>query len=67
VEGLDSLKNALNDAHRKSIHAKIFNPSIWKKKRNNDMVKKFGIGTKAIKILLRFGQNLLSRGELWMI
>jgi hypothetical protein len=67
VEGLDNLKNDLNDAHRKSTHAKIFNPSIWKKKRNNDMVKKFGIGTKEIKILLRFGQNLLSRDELWMI
>jgi hypothetical protein len=49
MEGLDSHKNALNDAHRKSIHAKIFNPIIWKKKRNNDMVKKFGIGTKAIR------------------
>jgi hypothetical protein len=31
------------------------------------MVKKFGIRTKAIKILLRFGQNLLSRDELWII
>jgi hypothetical protein len=28
MEWLDNHKNALKDAHRKSIHAKIFNPSI---------------------------------------
>lgn len=41
VEGLDSHKNALKNAPRKSIHAKIFNnPSIWKKRRNDSMVQK---------------------------
>jgi hypothetical protein len=69
VEGLDSHKNALNDAHGKSIHAKIFNPSIWKKQRNDDMVQKVGFDTdtKALNLLLRFAQNLLSRDRAWMI
>jgi hypothetical protein len=67
VEGLDSHKNALNDAHGKSIHAKIFNSSIWKKQRNDDMVKKVGFDTKALNLLLRFAQNLLSRDKALMI
>lgn len=40
MEGLDSHKNVLKEAHRKSIHAKIFNPSIWKKRRNEGMMQK---------------------------
>jgi hypothetical protein len=67
MEGLDSHKNALKDAHIKSIYAKIFNPSIWKKQRNNGMVQKVGFDTEALKLLLRFAQNLLSRDRVWMI
>lgn len=44
VEGLDSHKNVLKEAHRKSIHAKIFNPSIWKKRRNEGMMQKGDCG-----------------------
>lgn len=40
VEGLDSHKNPLKEAHKKSIHAKIFNPSSWKKQRNVGMAQK---------------------------
>jgi len=38
MEWLDSHNNALKDARRKSIHAKLFKPSIWKKQRNDGMV-----------------------------
>lgn len=40
VEGLDSHKYPLKEAHKKSIHAKIFNPSSWKKQRNDGMAQK---------------------------
>ncbi|KAH9302067.1 hypothetical protein KI387_013650, partial [Taxus chinensis] len=36
-ESSDHQENALMEPHKKSLHAKIFNPSSWKKKRNDGM------------------------------